>query len=164
MLLNCTDVCHTLRVEWIIIYVSTWKEAEQGLHQVTIYRCLLNIGVLLNLCITAIVISGHASRMDQPLVWWGNIQWSMPSWNLKLKINLKVTQENKDRGACSNSVTICSEINVITCRDSVSLTKHAIARNALQILFNGLSKIYHIFQPKSRKTWIMDIHRPTLIF
>ena len=68
----------------------------------------------------------------------------MPSSNLKLKVILKVSQENKAHEACSNSVTIYSEMNVTTCPDSVSLIKHAIVRNALQILFNGLSKICHI--------------------
>ena len=41
------------------------------------------------------------------------------------------------------SVTICPELDVTTCPDTVSLAKHAIAKNALQILFNGLCKIYN---------------------
>ena len=52
----------------------------------------------------------------------------------------------KSVGACCNSFTICSEINVTTCPDldTVSLTKHAISKHALQIMFNDLCKIYNI--------------------
>ena len=41
---------------------------------------------------------------------------------------LKITQENKD-WACCNGVTICPEINVTTCPDTVSHVKHEIAIN-----------------------------------
>ena len=41
-----------------------------------------------------------------------------------LKVILKVTQENKDCGTCSNGVTIYPEMNVTTCTDTVSLIKH----------------------------------------
>jgi len=32
-------------------------------------------------------------------------------------------------GACCNSVTICLNMNITTCPDNVTLTKHAIAKN-----------------------------------
>ena len=60
----------------------------------------------------------------------------MPSTILNLKIVLKAAEEKKDM-ACSNSVTICSEMNVNICPDNISLIKHRFAKNALQILFNG---------------------------
>ena len=55
---------------------------------------------------------------------------------------MKVTQEHKDFGACSNDVTICPERNVTTCPNTVSLIKHEIAQNVLQILFKGLCDSY----------------------
>ena len=64
----------------------------------------------------------------------------MPSTTLILK----VTKGNKDVRTCSISSTSCPEMKVATSPDTVSLTKHAIAKNALQILFNGLCEIYNI--------------------
>ena len=44
-----------------------------------------------------------------------------------VKVILKVTQENKDSGACSNGVTVCPDLNITICPDTVSLMKHEIA-------------------------------------
>ena len=41
-----------------------------------------------------------------------------------LKAILKVIQDNIDCGACSNGVTICPEMNVTTCPNTVSLIKY----------------------------------------
>ena len=56
---------------------------------------------------------------------------------LNLTVILKVTKETEDRGVCSNSVTLRPEIIVTICPDTVSLAKHAITKNTLQIPFNG---------------------------
>ena len=69
------------------------------------------------------------SVLDQPLVWAGNILWPMPSPILNLKLALKVTQENKDRGTCCNSVTVCPDVNFTTRPDTVLLTKCVIVKN-----------------------------------
>jgi len=67
----------------------------------------------------------------------------MPSLILNLEVIVKVTQENRDRGGSCNSVTIYPEVNVTTCPDTVSLTKHAIAKTHTSNPANDLSRIYN---------------------
>jgi len=68
-------------------------------------------------------------------------------------------------GTCSNSCTICPEVYVTTCFDTVSLAKHDITNNALQILLNGLYKNYNntilintLINDKEEKTRMIGIH------
>ena len=51
---------------------------------------------------------------------------------------LKVTHENKDRGVLQFAPRWTLQLDY-----TVSLTKHAITLNTLQIIFNGLCKIYN---------------------
>ena len=50
------------------------------------------------------------------------------------------SEQHRLWGACCNSVTVCPEINVTTSPDTVSPTKHAIAKT-FQILFTSLCTI-----------------------
>jgi len=50
-------------------------------------------------------------------------------------------------------------MNVTTCPDTVSLAKYAIAKNALQILFDVLCKIYNTLLIT---TYISDISRENM--
>jgi len=72
--------------------------------------------------------------------------------------------KTKTVGACCNSVIICPVMNATTCPDTFSLAKYAIDKDALQILFNYLYKVYNTIlittsiNDKAEQTSIMDTH------